>query len=124
MMKILSNRYIGAWKYLKVHLCGDNILHGNDIYEYDVNSTMKAILELTTEELNILHEIMRDALDSGTLLISYRMRNTVLNTSQLEDTNLSDWMPASYQNKETEQEILNTIHIENPWIQLCLLKHE
>lgn len=52
------------------------------------------------------------------------MRNTVLNISQLEDTNLSDWTPASYQNKEAEQEILNNCQIENLWIQLCLLKHE
>lgn len=124
MMKILSNRYIGAWRYLKVHLYGENLLHGNEIYEYDVNATMKAILELTTEELNILHEIMRDALDSETLLASYLMRNTVLKTSHLEDTNLSDWIPASYQNKETEQEILNNCQIENLWIQLCLLKHD
>lgn len=67
MMKILSNRYIGAWRYLKVHLYGENLLHGNEIYEYDLNATRKAILELTTEELNILHEIMLDALNSETL---------------------------------------------------------
>lgn len=68
MMKILSNRYIGAWRYLKVHLYGENLLHGNEIYEYDLNATWKAILGLTTEELNILHEIMLDALNSETLL--------------------------------------------------------